>query len=93
VGSLSLRPGDSHAIPWMALSVGSIRFVPSTDATQATKLPTLALMGLTPIEHVTFPWIHCSANNPGVSSECFYPDLYQAFFLRWAEVQVAALSN
>ncbi len=39
MGSLSLRPGDSLTIPWMALSVGFIRFVSSTDATQATKVP------------------------------------------------------
>ncbi len=58
MGSLALRPGDSLTIPWMALSVGFIRFVSSTDATQATKLPTLALMGLTPIEHVSLPWTH-----------------------------------
>ena len=46
MGSLSLRPGDSLTIPWMALSVGFIRFVSSTDATQATRLLTLALVGL-----------------------------------------------
>src|SRR5260370_23885122 len=39
LGSLALRPGDSLAIPKMALSVGFIRFVSSTDATQATKVP------------------------------------------------------
>src|SRR5271157_5298381 len=61
VGSLSLRPGDSLTILWMALSVGFIRFVSSTDATQATKLPTLALMGLTPIEHVSLRWTHSLA--------------------------------
>ena len=47
MGSLSLRPGDSLTIPRMALSVGFIRFVSSTDATQATGLLTLALVGLT----------------------------------------------
>jgi len=36
MGSLSLRPGDSLTIPRMALSVGFIRFVSSTYATQAT---------------------------------------------------------
>ena len=30
LGSLALRPGDSLTIPWMALSVGFIRFVSST---------------------------------------------------------------
>jgi hypothetical protein len=39
LGSLALRPGDSLAIPQMASSVGFIRFVSSTDATQATKVP------------------------------------------------------
>lgn len=39
LGSLALRPGDSLAIPTMASSVGFIRFVSSTDATQATKIP------------------------------------------------------
>ena len=36
MGLLALRPGDSLTIPWMALSVGFIRFVSSTNATQAT---------------------------------------------------------
>ena len=58
MGSLSLRPGDSLTIPWMALSVGFIRFVSSTDATQATRLLTLALVGLAPTEHVSLRWTH-----------------------------------
>jgi hypothetical protein len=61
VGSLSLRPGDSLTIPRMALSVGFIRFVSSTDATQATKPPTLALVGLTPTEHASLGWTRCLA--------------------------------
>ena len=36
LGSLSLRPGDSLTTPRAALSVGFIRFVSSTNATQAT---------------------------------------------------------
>src|SRR6202171_2272620 len=52
LGSLALRPGDSLTIPRMALSVGFIRFVSSTDATRATGLLTLTLVGLTPTEHV-----------------------------------------
>jgi hypothetical protein len=40
----------------MALSVGFIRFVSSTDATQATGLLTLALVGLTPTEHASLRW-------------------------------------
>ena len=58
MGSLSLRPGDSLTIPWMALSVGFIRFVSSTDATQATRLLTLALVGLAPTEHASLRWTH-----------------------------------
>jgi hypothetical protein len=38
LGSLALRPGDSLTILKMALSVGFIRFVSSTDATQVTGL-------------------------------------------------------
>ena len=36
LGSLALRPGDSLTIPKMALSVSLIRFVSSTNPTQAT---------------------------------------------------------
>jgi len=36
MGSLTLRPGNSLTILKMALSVGFIRFVSSTDATQST---------------------------------------------------------
>jgi hypothetical protein len=52
VGSLALRPGDLLTIPRMALSVGFIRFVSSTDATQATGILTPTPMGLSPTEHV-----------------------------------------
>jgi hypothetical protein len=70
VGSLSLRPGDSLTIPKMALSVGFIRFVSSPDATQATGLLTLALVGLTPTEHACLRWTYwfakiSSATKPG----------------------------
>ena len=58
MGSLALRPGDSLTIPWMALSVSFIRFVSSTDATQATRLLTLTLAGLTPTEHASLRWTH-----------------------------------
>ena len=59
LGSLSLRPGDSLTIPRMALSVGFIRFVSSTDATQATGFLTFAPVGLTPTEHASLRWTHC----------------------------------
>src|SRR5215471_8843676 len=45
LGSLTLRPGDSLTIPRMALSVGFIRFVSSTNATQATGSLTLPPVG------------------------------------------------
>jgi hypothetical protein len=61
MSSLALRPGDSLTIPRMALSVGFIRFVSSTDATQATRLLTLTLVGLTPTEHASLRWTHSSA--------------------------------
>ncbi len=64
VGSLSLRPGDSLTIPRMALSVGFIRFVSSTHATQATGLLTLTPVGLTPAEHASLRWTHCLPKTP-----------------------------
>ena len=62
MGSLSLRPGDSLTIPRMALSIGFIRFVSSTDAIQATGLLTLAPVGLTPTEHASLRWTHYGPN-------------------------------
>ena len=58
MGSLALRPGDSLTIPKMALSIGFISFVSSTNAIQATGLLTLAPMGLTPTEHTSLSWTH-----------------------------------
>src|SRR6516225_8573795 len=58
VGSLALRPGDLLTIPRMALSVGFIRFVSSTDATQATGLLTPTPVGLSPTEHASLRWTH-----------------------------------
>src|SRR5262245_17916668 len=46
----------------MASSVGFIRFVYSSDATQATKVLTLPPVGLTPTEHASLSWTHCLAN-------------------------------
>jgi hypothetical protein len=57
-----LRPGDSLAIPKMASSVGFIRFVSSTNATQATKVLTFPPVGLSPTEHASLSWTHCLAN-------------------------------
>jgi len=64
LGSLALRPGDSLAIPRMASSVGFIRFVSSTDATQATKVLTFPPVGLSPTEHASLCWTHSFANIP-----------------------------
>src|SRR6516225_3682996 len=61
LGSLALRPGDSLAILTMALSVGFIRFVSSTNAPPVTRLLTLAPMRLTLIEHASLRWTHCFA--------------------------------
>src|ERR1700736_4629096 len=58
LGSLSLRPGALLTIPKMALSVGFIRFVFSTDTTQAKELLTFIPVGLLPTEHVCLSWTH-----------------------------------
>jgi len=42
----------------MALSVGFIRFVSSTDTTQAKGLLTSTPVTLTPTEHVSLSWTH-----------------------------------
>ena len=62
VSSLPLRPGDSLTLPKRALSVGSTRFVSSTDATQATRLLTPTPVGLTPTEHASLRWTHSRSN-------------------------------
>jgi len=60
-GSLTLRPSDSLTILTMALSVGFIRFVSSTNATQATRSLTFTPVGLSPTEHASLRWTHtCS---------------------------------
>jgi hypothetical protein len=61
LGSLSLRPGALLTIPKMALSVGFIRFVFSTDTTQAKGLLTFTPVGLLPTEHVCLSWTHSFA--------------------------------
>jgi hypothetical protein len=66
LGSLSLRPGDSLTIPRMALSVGFIRFVSSTNATQATGHLTITPVGLSPTEHASLRWSHWFAKNASV---------------------------
>jgi len=61
LSSRMLRPGDSLTIPKMALSVGFIRFVSSTDATRATAVLTFPPVGLSPTEHVCLFWTHWGA--------------------------------
>jgi hypothetical protein len=58
MGSLALRPDDLLTIPKMALSIGFIGFVSSTDAIQATGLLTSTPVGLTPTEHASLRWTH-----------------------------------
>ena len=48
----------------MALSVGFIRFVSSTDATRATGLLTFTLVGLIPTEHICLVWTHSLLKSP-----------------------------
>ena len=61
MGSLALRPGDLLTIPKMALSIGFIGFVSSTNTIQATGPLILAPMGLTPTEHASLRWTHPGA--------------------------------
>jgi hypothetical protein len=61
LGSRALRPGDLLTVLTTALSIGFIRFVSSADATQATELLTLSLVGLAPTEHVCLSWTHSFA--------------------------------
>jgi len=56
--SLSLRPGDSLTIPKMALSMGIRLLVSRQPAIQATRLLTLALVGLSPTERASLSWTH-----------------------------------
>ena len=63
LGSLTLWPGDSLTIQKMALSIGFIRFVPPRMRSSYRAL-TFALEGLTPTEHASLCWTHCSANIP-----------------------------
>jgi len=53
MGSLSLRPGDSLTVPRTALSAGFIRFVSSTNATQATGVRLFPRWDLPPTEHAS----------------------------------------
>src|SRR5271166_2914622 len=56
--SLSLRPGDSLTIPWMALSMGFKYSVSLLPAIQATGALALTLARLTLAEHASLSWTH-----------------------------------
>jgi hypothetical protein len=62
----TLRPSDSLTTPRMALSVGSVRFVSSADATQATGFLTPTPVGLPPTEHASLRWTHIISPLPPV---------------------------
>ena len=66
VGSLALRPGDSLTIPRMALSIGFRNSVSFLPAIQATRLPTVTSVGLSPTEHASLRWTHCIAKTRSV---------------------------
>src|SRR5438105_14373258 len=66
MGSLSLRPGDSLTVPRTALSVGFIRFVSSTNATQATGLRLFPRWDSPPTEHASLSLVAlCSKKRSG----------------------------
>ena len=56
--SLSLRPGDSLTVPWMALSMGFKYSVSLLPAIQATGPLALTLARLTLAEHASLGWTH-----------------------------------
>ncbi len=54
----------THSPPFlMALSIGFIRFVSSTDAIQVTGFLTVTLVGLSPTEHASLDWTHSGLEN------------------------------
>ena len=56
--SLSLRPGDSLAIPQMALSMGFRGWVSRSPTIQATGRLALTPVGLPPTERASLCWTH-----------------------------------
>jgi hypothetical protein len=66
MGSLSLRPGDSLTAPRTALSVGFIRFVSSTNATQATGFRLFPRWDCPPTEHASLS-LDAAINRSGES--------------------------
>jgi hypothetical protein len=59
--SLSLPPDDLLTIPWMALSIDSMRFVSSAHAILATGLGPLPWWVYLPLDTSAFSWTYCSA--------------------------------
>src|SRR5271166_2028923 len=89
--SLSLRPGDSLTIPWMALSMGFKYSVSLLPAIQATGALALTLARLTLAEHASLSWTHnhirtflSPANNSRIWQETSYS--YISFFNRCVKV-------
>ena len=79
MGSLSLRPGDSLTVPRTALSVGFIRFVSSTNATQATGFRLFPRWDSPPTEHASLSLVAlCSKKSSGspVGIRTCYPFVY-----------------
>ena len=64
MGSLSLRPGDSLTVPRTALSAGFIRFVSSTNATQATGFRLFPRWDSPPTEHASLSLVALWSGNP-----------------------------
>ena len=58
MGSLALRPGDLLTIPRMVLSVGFLRFVSFTEATQATGSDSCPGGTHLPLNMPAFHWTH-----------------------------------
>src|ERR1700680_5113868 len=56
--SLSLRPDDLLTILKMASSIGSEDSVSLLSAIQATRLLTVASVGLSPTDHASLSWTH-----------------------------------
>ncbi len=56
--SLSLQPDDLLTIPWMALSIDSMRFVFLRACDPGYRDLTLTLVGLTPTEHLRLFWTY-----------------------------------
>src|SRR5262245_62824453 len=77
LGSLALLPGDSLTIPRMALSVGFIRFVSSTNATQATGALTLSPVGLSPTQHASFSLDALWSKNPPRRKNLWVTDTFE----------------